>query len=254
MYPVLFKIGPVTIYTYGVMVALGLIVGLYLAIKQAKREQINPNKIIDLFFWIVISGFIGARIVYIFTELDYFLRHPLRIVFANEGFVFYGGFITAFLAAFWYVKRRKMQPWKIADIFAPYIALGHSIGRLGCFFYGCCYGRPTNNWIGMVFPPESPAGQLGVAVIPTQLISSLTLLAIFCTLITVRKYKKFHGEVFWLYVLLYAIARFIIEFFRGDPRGHIGVFSTSQFIGIFMAIAAVVMLLRLRTKFLHTLR
>lgn len=240
MYPVLFKIGPITIYTYGVMVALGFTIGLYLAAREAKRENISSDNIINLFFWIVIPGFIGARIVYIFTEWEYFLRYPLRIFLANEGFVFYGGFIAAFLGAFWYVNRQKIDVWKTADIIAPSIAIGHAISRLGCFFYGCCYGKPTNSWIGILFPPESPAGQLGVPVIPTQLISSFVLLVIFFILVIARRYRKFFGQIFWLYVLLYAAARFAIEFFRGDPRGHIWTFSTSQFIAIFMVIAAAI--------------
>jgi len=240
MYPVLFKIGPITIYTYGVMVALGFIIGLYLAAREAKKEDIKPDNIINLFFWVIISGHIGARIVYIFTEWEYFLEYPLRIVFANEGFVFYGGFIAAFLGAFWYLKRQKIDVWKTADVIAPSIAIGHAIGRIGCFFYGCCYGKPTNSWIGILFPPESPAGQLGVPVIPTQLISSFVLLVIFFILVIARRYSKFFGQIFWLYVLLYAAARFVIEFFRGDPRGHIWIFSTSQFIAIFMIAAALI--------------
>jgi len=246
MHPVLFKFGPITIYTYGVMVASGVLAGLYYALRNARREGISQNKIIDLSLWIVTSGFIGARIVYVFTEWGYFLKHPLRVFFANEGFVFYGGFIVAFLAAFLYVKKHKLNAWKIADVFAPSVAIAHSIGRLGCFFYGCCYGKPADGWIGVLFPPESPAGQLGVAVVPTQIISSLALLAVFFILIIVRKYKKFDGQIFWLYALLYAIARFIIEFFRGDPRGHIWIFSTSQFIGIFAAAVAAVMLYKLK--------
>ena len=246
MYPILFKIGPVTIYTYGVAVALGVIAALFCALRAVRKEAISANTIIDLFFWIIISGFIGARVVYIFTEWDYFLRRPLRIFFANEGFVFYGGFVTACLAVLWYIKRHKLKVWKAADILAPSIAIAHSIGRLGCFFYGCCYGKPTGSRIGILFPPESPAGHLGVSVIPTQIISSLALLAIFFILIAVRRYKKFDGQIFWLYTLLYAIMRFAIEFFRGDERGYIWIFSTSKFIGIFAAIIAVVMLSSLR--------
>lgn len=249
MYPVLFKIGPVTVYTYGVMIALGIMAGLYFALRQAKKEGIGPNEVIDLFIWIVISGFVGARIGYVFTEWEYFLTNPLRIFFANEGFVFYGGFIVACFVAYWYIKRQNIKLWKMADILAPSIAIAHSIGRLGCFFYGCCYGKPTNSWIGILFPPESPAGQLGLPVIPTQIISSVTLFFIFCILIMIRRYKKFDGQVFWLYVFLYAIARFVIEFFRGDPRGHIWIFSTSQFIGIFAAVIAVVMYKRRSLKY-----
>jgi len=244
MYPILFTIGPVTIYTYGVALAIGVLVGLCLAIKEGKRELISPNKIIDLFLWIIISGFIGARVVYIFTEWNYFLKYPARVLFASEGFVFYGGFITAFLTAFWYTKRRNIKQWQMADIMAPSIAIAQAIGRIGCFFYGCCYGIPTNSRFGILFPPNSPAGELRVPVIPTQLISSFALLVIFLLLNRVKKRKKFDGQVFWFYVLLYAIARFIIEYFRADPRGMIWVFSTSQFIAIIMAAVALFVIAR----------
>lgn len=248
MHPVLFKIGPVTIYTYGSMVALGFLVGMYLAIKQAKREKLSSAKLMDLSVWIIISGFAGAKIGYIFIEWNYFLLHPLRVVFDRGGFVFYGGFIGAFLIAIWYIKRNKLDLWQIADIFAPSIAIAHSIARLGCFFYGCCFGRPTDSWIGITFPPESPAGLLGVPVIPTQLISSFVLFIIFCILIIVRRHRKFKGEIFWLYVLLYAVARFIIEFFRGDRWGLVGILSSTQFISIFMVILSVFMLIRLKSQ------
>ncbi|MFH0731968.1 MAG: prolipoprotein diacylglyceryl transferase [Candidatus Omnitrophota bacterium] len=222
MHPILFKIGYITIYTYGTLVALGILIALYLATKQAAKENIKAEKIADLFLWMIIGGFTGARLAYVFTQRNYFMENPAKIFFANEGFIFYGGFITGFLAVSLYVKRNKLQPWKTADIIAPPLAIAQAIGRIGCFFYGCCYGTTA---------------------IPVQLIESLVLFCIFCILAFVRKYKKFDGEVFWLYVLLYAVTRFVIEFFRSDPRGHIWIFSTSQFIAIFMAIAAVAALI-----------
>ncbi len=246
MYPILFKIGPVTIYTYGFMLAVGFAVGMWLALKQAKQEKISPAKLIDLFLWIIISAFVGARIGYIFTQWNYFLNHPFRTFFARHGFAFYGGFITAFLVGIWYVKKSRLDLWRVADILAPSIAIGYSIGRLGCFFYGCCFGMPTNSWIGISFPEDSPAGLLGVPVIPTQLISSLVSVSIFCVLIIVRRYRKFIGEIFWLYVILYSVSRFAIEFFRYDSWGRVWIFSLVQLISGFMAILAVLMLKKLK--------
>ncbi len=248
MYPILFKIGPVAIYTYGVMVALGIMAGLYFALKQTKKEVIGSSVIVDIIFWIILSGFIGARITYIFVEWKYFTEYPLKALFAREGFVFYGGFIFSFLAAFLYVKIKKLNAWKLADILAPSTALGYAIGRLGCFFYGCCYGKPTNSFLGILFPPGSPAGSLGVKVIPTQLISSLILFVIFIILVMLRKHKKFDGQIFWIFVLLEAVTRFGIEFLRGDERGSIGAFSVSQVIAIVMAVIAAAILARLSAR------
>jgi phosphatidylglycerol:prolipoprotein diacylglycerol transferase len=107
--------------------------------------------------------------------------------------------------------------------------LAHALGRIGCFSYGCCYGRDTGSFIGMLFPPQSPAGSLGVKVIPTQLIESFTLVIIFIVLNFLKKYKEFEGQIFIYYLMLYAIVRFIIEFFRGDERGQILFLSVSQF-------------------------
>lgn len=246
MYPVLFRIGPVEIYSYGFMLALGFIVGMYLALKEARKEKISSAKLIDLFLWIIISAFVGARIGYIFTQWNYFLNYPFRTFFAREGFAFYGGFITAFLVGIWYVKKSRLDLWRIADILAPSIAIGYSIGRLGCFLFGCCFGIPTNSWLGISFPEDSPAGVVGVSVIPTQLISSLVSTGIFCVLIIVRRYRRFKGEIFWLYVILYSVSRFTIEFFRYDSWGRVWIFSFVQLISVFMVILSVSMLVRLK--------
>ena len=245
LYPVLLKFGPFTIYTYGLIVAIGCLVGFFYVRREARRIALDTDKIMSLFLWVLISGFVGARILYIFVEWDRFLDDPLRTIFSRGGFVFYGGFILAFGIAIWQTGRKGLNIWKTADIFAPAVAVAYAIGRIGCFLNGCCYGRPTDSWLGVSFPPESPAGSMGKPLIPIQLFSSLNLFIIFAVLVTLRRYKKFDGQIFWLYVLLYGVSRSIIEIFRGDPRGHIWVFSTSQFIGILFAILALVLLMRL---------
>lgn len=247
MYPILFKIGPITVYTYGVLIALGIAAAIIFALRQSKKDNIDSNTVIDLFLWIAVSGFIGARILYVITEFSYFVNNPSRIFFANEGFVFYGGFITACIAVIIFARKKNLKLWVIADFLAVPVALAHSVGRLGCFFYGCCYGKPTKSFIGVLFPSESPAGHLHIPVIPTQLIASLVLLGIFCCLLIIRKYKKFDGEIFLIYAVLYSVARFIIEYFRGDSRGHIWIFSTSQFIALFVVIAASLAIVRKRS-------
>lgn len=245
MYPVLLSLGPFTIYTYGLMVAIGCLVGFLYIRREARREAFDTDKITSLFLWVLISGFVGGRILYILVEWERFLDEPLRTIFGRGGFVFYGGFILAFGVGIWQIRRKGLNIWKTADIFAPAVAVAYAIGRIGCFLNGCCYGRPTDSWIGISFPPESLAGSLGEPLIPIQLFASLNLFIIFAILIKVKHYKKFNGELFWLYVLLYGVTRSIIEIFRGDPRGHIWIFSTSQFTGIIFAILSLIMLRRL---------
>jgi len=242
LYPVLFKLGPFTIYTYGLMIAIGCLVGFFYIQRETKRRGFNIDKIKSLFLWVLISGFVGGRLFYIFVEWERFLNEPLRTIFSRGGFVFYGGFILAFGIGIWQMRRKSLNIWKTADIFAPGIAIAHAISRIGCFLNGCCYGRPTDSWLGVSFPPESPAGFVGKPLIPIQLFSSLNLFIIFAILLILRRYKKFDGQLFWLYVLLYGVTRSIIEIFRGDPRGQIWMFSTSQFIGIIFAILALIML------------
>jgi len=245
LYPILLKFGPFTIYTYGLMVAIGCLVGFFYVRRAARREGFDTDKIISLFLWVLASGFVGGRILYIFVEWQRFVNEPLRTIFGRGGFVFYGGFILAFGVGIWQIRRMGLNIWKTADVFAPGVAIAYAIGRIGCFLNGCCYGRPIESWLGVSFPPESLAGSVGKPLIPVQLFSSLSLFIIFAILILLKGYKKFDGQIFWFYVLLYGLTRSIIEIFRGDPRGHIWVFSTSQFLGIIFAILALVMLGRL---------
>ena len=245
MYPVLLKFGPFTIYTYGLMVAIGCLVGFLYIRREVRREAFDTDKIMSLFLWVLISGFVGGRILYILVEWERFLNEPLRTIFSRGGFVFYGGFILAFAVTIWQIRRMGLNIWRTVDIFAPAVVIAHAISRIGCFLNGCCYGSPTDSWLGVSFPPDSLAGSVGKPLIPIQLFSSLSLFVIFAILLTLKPYKKFDGQLFWVYVLLYGVSRSIIEIFRGDPRGHIWVFSTSQFIGIIFAILALIMLGRL---------
>ena len=241
MHNILFKIGPFTLYSYGFFVFLGVLSGYLFVLKEAKKQKIKAEIISDIVFYALLGGFFGARFVYIIVEWPQFLKHPLSVIFSRSGFVFYGGLIFGFLAFAFAARKHRLNFLKTADIFSPALALGHSLGRIGCFMHGCCFGRPTNSFIGMYFPPSSPAGQFypGVKVIPTQIISSFFLLVIFSLLLWVRDRKKFEGEVFFAYLIFYGIFRFIIEFFRGDPRGQLGFFSTSQVIALIVVGAAV---------------
>lgn len=246
MYPILFKIGPLTIYTYGVMVFLGVVIAYWLAVKEALRRGINKDIFSNIFFWSVVCGFLTARILYAIVEWRYFLNYPVEVLFGRSGFVFFGGIIGGTAAFSLLVKRYKISFLTIADIFALYLPLAHGIGRLGCFFYGCCYGKVTSSWIGLHFPQGSPAGIVGAKVIPTQIISAFFLAVIFFILFFMNKKKSYGGRIAVCYLLLYGIFRFIIEFFRGDPRGFIGALSISQWIAIFGVLTGVYLWIRLR--------
>ncbi|UCD15266.1 MAG: prolipoprotein diacylglyceryl transferase [Candidatus Omnitrophota bacterium] len=234
MYPVLIKLGPVTIYTYGIFVFLGLLLGYFVSLREAKRLGIDCTKFTDIIFWTAVIALIGARIFYVIMEYKWFIQRPLEIILSRSGFVFYGGVIFGFIPLYFLTKKYKIDSLKMLDSLGLGLPLGHSLGRLGCFFYGCCYGKPTDSVWGVLFPLNSPAGMLAEKVIPTQLISSFFLFLIFIVLLFIRKYKKFRGQIFLYYLVLYGIFRFIIEFFRGDERGQILFFTTAQIISIIL--------------------
>jgi len=244
MHPVLFKLGPITIYTYGFFVFLGVLASYLVCKKQAKNNGIAINIFSDIFFWILIFAFIGARIFYILIEWRIFLENPLGVIFSRSGFVFYGGIIGGAITMIILSRRNNINFLKLADILAVGIPLGHSLGRLGCFFYGCCYGRPSNTFFAVLFPSDSPAGALGVKVIPTQLISAFMLFLIFFLLLIFSKYKRFNGQIFISYLFIYGIFRFLIEFLRGDPRGQVLIFSTSQIVSIIIVIVSIFLFFR----------
>ena len=246
MYPVLFKIGPITIYTYGFLVFLGVLLGYLVCRHQARKEGFKDPLIADFFFWTVIFGFIGARIFYIIVEFQYFLYDPLAVLFGRSGFVFYGGVVFGFIALYILSKRNHLSFAKVMDIAALGIPLAHAFGRLGCFFYGCCYGLETHLHIGVLFPLNSPAGLLGAKVIPTQVISAGFLFLLFIVVMFARKYKKFDGHIFLIYLIPYSIFRFFIEFYRGDPRGQFLFFSTSQWVSIGLFVTAIGLFIRWR--------
>ncbi|MBU1121959.1 MAG: prolipoprotein diacylglyceryl transferase [Candidatus Omnitrophota bacterium] len=254
MHPILFKLGSITIYTYGVFVFLGLILGFFFAQREACRLRIDVNKFTDIIFWTALTAFAGARLLYVIIEYRWFLERPLEIVFSRSGFVFLGGIIFGLIPLYLLTKKHKISFLKMADCIAIGLPLGHSLGRLGCFFYGCCYGRSTSSFIGVLFPSNSAAGMLGEKVIPTQLISSFFLFLIFLTLFFLRKYKRFSGQLFVWYLWLYGFFRFIIELFRGDDRGTFWGFSPAQIISVILILIGTYIFLKKRRSSLNSAR
>ena len=251
MYPRLFEFGPLTLYTYGVLLAAAYLVGLKLAMVRAKARGLDANRVLDLGIYIIISALVGAKLLLLATDFRTFRADPRELLtLARSGGVFYGGLILAVIVALWYIRRVGLPLWTTCDVFAPGIALGHVVGRVGCFFAGCCYGKPTMKPWGITFTDplaQSNVGTpLGIPLHPTQLYEAgAELLILIVLLVTERKGRPFPGRTFWLYMLLYAITRFIIEFFRGDERGTVFMFSTSQFISLLLAPLAIAMLIYL---------
>lgn len=242
MHSELIKIGPVVIYSYGLFVAIGFIIATFVCTNRAKKENIEKEKVLDLNIFVFIAGIIGARLLYVLTELKYYVKDPIAIFKVWEGgLVYYGGFLFGLAGFVWYVKKIKFNIWKMTDILMPGVAIAQCIGRIGCFFRGCCYGI-QNKTFGIIFPE---AGD-NISRIPTQIIESLAAFFIFVVLM--NKKKKFDGEIFINYLFYYGGFRFLIEFIRGDNRGPLlfSVISVSQFISIILIITGMFLYKKLK--------
>jgi phosphatidylglycerol---prolipoprotein diacylglyceryl transferase len=254
MYPRLFELGPITVYTYGVLLAAAYLLGLQLARMRAKTRGLDANRVLDLGIYIIISALIGAKLLLLATDFKTFSSNPRELLtLARSGGVFYGGLILAVATALIYIRKIGLPLWTTCDVFAPGIAVGHVVGRFGCLFAGCCYGKETNVPWAITFHDPFAAANVGTPLErplhPTQLYEAgAELLILIVLLVTERKGRPYPGRTFWLYMLLYAISRFIIEFYRGDERGSVGIFSTSQFISILLAPLAVAMLVYLARR------
>ena len=237
-----FSIGPFTVHGYGVMIAVGILFAFWLSERLAKRQGLDHEKIDGMIFFVLIFGFIGAKVLYIFTVFDTFLKNPIAVL-GNEGFVVYGGIIAGIIAGWFYCKWKKWDFIKYANVLMPAVSLAQGFGRIGCFFAGCCYGITTNAWYGVEFPADSLGPGAGIKVIPTELISSAGNFLIFAFLLrNLTKGKHPEDTAAW-YLVLYGLGRFLVEFLRGDlVRGHIAFLSTSQFISIFVFLLGTFML------------
>jgi phosphatidylglycerol:prolipoprotein diacylglycerol transferase len=241
MRSVIFSIGPFTVYGYGLMIAIGILAAYLVAVKRAKKYGLNADLIFDLAIWCLVGGLLGAKILYWVTILPSILADPAMIFhdFSN-GFVVYGGIIGGILCGYLFCRRKKVIFRQYFDLVMPSVALAQGFGRIGCFLAGCCYGAETDSCFHVIFR-ESALAPNNVPLIPTQLISSALDFAHFFVLCWFASRKKADGQVAGLYLILYSIGRFILEFFRGDLiRGSVGTLSTSQFISIFILIAGLI--------------
>jgi phosphatidylglycerol:prolipoprotein diacylglycerol transferase len=254
MFPELFRIGNFPINTYGVLLALAFLVALLIAARLAQRDGLPRERIYDLGLWMLLAALIGSKVLMLWTEPAY-RENPWQLFsldFLRSGGVFYGGLIGAILTGYLLVRRYGLPWWKTADAFAPGIALGQTIGRLGCFSAGCCWGKPTNLPWGVRFTElghEITGVPIDQHLHPTQLYESAATLLIFFFLIWLHRRKRFSGQVILFYSVLYGVTRFLIEFVRDDPRGDIAGLttltglSTSQMISLVVGITGLILLI-----------
>jgi len=223
------------------MVAGAFLASLQVARAAAHARRIGEAFLLDLVSILIICGLLGARVLYVLLNLDYFHQHPWEIVKVWEGgLVFYGGFILAALVGTIFTRYRGYPISDVADCLAPGLALGQGIGRWGCFFAGCCYGKPTNLPWGVIFKDPASLAPLGVRLHPVQLYESAgdILLAGLLWVLLLRR-KETHGDVFWMYLLGYGLLRFVMEILRGDDRGSlVGGLEPSQIIAMLAILVA----------------
>ena len=266
MHPVLFEtetwFGHWTVYSYGVLLAVAYISALLLAVSRARRAGVDASRVMDLGVYLIIAALVGAKLMLVLVDVRYFAAKPdalLSVAVLRAAGVFYGGLLAAFFVALWLVRRYSLPLWTTADLFAPGIALGHVIGRLGCLLAGCCFGRRTTVPWAITFTDPAAAANVGtplnIPLHPTQLYDAgAELLILIVLLLAERRGCTFPGRTFWTYILLYAASRFVIEFYRGDDRGYLMGLSTSQLVSLVAVPAAILLLIRLRRSVSPELR
>lgn len=264
MYPILLEIGPLTIRSYGLLLAVSFILGIILALKRSKQRGLNQNLMTNMCLLIMLGGIIGARIMYVIPHWNEFSANPLDIIspFQSSGTIgltgltMYGGFITAILVSILYLRWHKLSVWKTCDAFAPSIALGIGISRVGCFLNGCCFGLPTDSTVGVVFPVLSAAGSFypDTALHPAQLYNAVLGFLLFGLLLWVGRKPRFDGFFFAVLLIGEPITRFTVDIFRyyeasmtlTDFGGF--VLSVNQGISIMLFLAGVTLLVSLRQR------
>ena len=258
--PLPFPPGHFDIASYGVMIAIAAAVAVLTGVFRAKESGEKTNDVLDLALWVLIAGMVGARILYMISDMDWTaesksLLNVLKVFFQfrQGGLVFYGGLLLAIAVGIIYLVAKKLNVWKFADIGAPSVAIGIAFARVGCLLNGCCWGKrcPEDFPFALVFPKESLAasyGEGGVPLYPTQIMSSLNATILFVLLTIIYHRRRFDGEVFWLFVAMYAVTRFAIEFLRVNPRLLLHTFSVSQGVSLFLLPPSLVMFFVLRAR------
>lgn len=288
MYPILVRTPWFDIHTYGLLLAAAFGAGILLAGALARGEGLSAERFTDLGLVALVAGIVGGRLMYVAVELDQFVARPLDVFVRRDGFVFYGGLIVATAAVYAAARRWGLPIGRTADILAPCVALGQSIGRLGCYAEGCCFGRPTEALWGVTFPPRSyafatqvadgllsPAEPFPLPVHPAQLVEALGAFALFAALMWLRgrrdapeaagrplgrgrpagsdespaRWSLPEGGVLAAYLGGYALLRLVVEALRGDDRGaSLLGLTPGQATSLLLAVAAAVLWRRLTAK------
>ncbi|MBE6062532.1 MAG: prolipoprotein diacylglyceryl transferase [Clostridium butyricum] len=235
---ILFEILGIDIKSYGLMIAIGIITASMLFINKGIKKNYDEDSLLNLIIFAVIGGILGGKTLFIITEFKNIVTNPNILLNFGYGFVVYGAIAGGALAMYLYCRHKKWRLLKMLDMAVPGLAIAQGFGRIGCFLAGCCYGAPTDFLFGVVFPKDSLAPS-GVHLHPTQIYSSIFdfLLGIFLLYYS-KKHRK-DGKILGMYLIVYSIGRFLVEFLRNDPRGSVGVLSTSQFIAIFTLVLGI---------------
>lgn len=236
-----FEVFGLHIPLFGLMMMLGILAGIALTFYTRRFIPFTEDQVLTALIWTILGGFIGSKLTYWCVEFKRILADPSFLLHSlREGFVLYGSLIGGVIGCIIYTRKNKLPTIAMFDLIAPSFAIGQAFGRIGCFCAGCCYGRPTHSCLGVVFP-EGSLAPAGVSILPTQLFESIFMFLFTGFLIWLVRKKKVFGTVMAAYLLGYGTWRFIIEFFRDDPRGTVGMLSTSQFIGIFVILFGLVL-------------
>lgn len=221
MHPILFKLGPVTVHSYGFMMALGVAAALWFLAREGKRQGLDASRLLDAAFFVIIVSLLGAKLILLVGDLSYYLKNPKQLFWiARSGGVFQGGLAFGILFALWYFRRKKIPTWKVADIAAPAVALGHGFGRIGCFLAGCCFGKEcTLPWAATfhdAYAHDLTGIPLDQSLHPVQIYEAILNFLNFLFLAVLLRRKSFDGQVFPVYIINYSVIRYFTELFRGD--------------------------------------
>lgn len=238
MKPVLFEFYFVKIYGYGLMITIGIIAALFLLSYRSKKKQYNEDNIWDMAILVIICGIIGGKVMYIITEIRYIIEQPSVLKNIGNGFVIYGAIFGGILGVHLYSKKKGWNTISVLDLLIPSLPLAQGFGRIGCFLAGCCYGRVTSLPIGVEFH-NSLFAPANVHIHPTQIYSSVFDFMLAFFLLWYDRRERKNGRLFSIYLIIYSIGRFLIEYLRDDPRGGVFIFSTSQFISLFIVIIGI---------------